>query len=144
MKKKQEEMDWKEAVNYIVIHLKELFDLRKWRIVIKFGPLDSRAIQDQDSTYRDVRITFDLTKFDDIDELISTVRHEMIHLLFSPFDDVHKQLKQGLDEENGIFFHGSYINAEEKTLNNFEYILDTIDSDLSIKNLKKAILKYGD
>jgi hypothetical protein len=84
-------MDRSEVEAFVRRKLPELqrvFGLDRWTILLQFGPRDLRgpADCDRDARYDLATIGFDPEKIDDPQELETFIRHELFHIVHSPFD----------------------------------------------------------
>lgn len=102
----------------------ERLGLSWWRLVFALGPTDLgpdyNAVCFRLPNYDRARITLDPEGLDSKDEVISTLRHELLHLIHAPFDLVESQLAEALSDKEFRVLAPLWRYATEQTVRNLE------------------------
>ena len=126
-------------VSEVVVYTRELFDLVKWDITIKFMSLDCKAQVNIDEAYRMATLCFDISQHTSEEDMADTIRHEMLHIVMNQYELVHAIQKASMGDEFKPTYKG-YENAEELTINHLEFILSQ-SVKLSPKGIRQAVYK---
>lgn len=99
-------MDASEVKRIVETHvdiLKEALALFHWRITISYDPERDgwKASCDRNGgDYLRAAINIDPAKHGDEDDVVESLKHELIHLLLTPFDVYRNVLTAGVDEDS--------------------------------------------
>lgn len=105
---------------------RDLF-LKEWEIDIGVAKLDddAKGASGVMPEYKSSSITIDHTRADDEDDLYRTVRHELVHVMISPFEKYRNQIRFAVSSA-GVWrvLEECYRTCMEETVVNIEKVLD--------------------
>jgi hypothetical protein len=119
-------MDKSQVQAVVERELKPLIDrlgLDRWDIKVKYGPIgDDRSGQCSRAVYYDqATISFDPELIEDEADVLKTLRHELFHIVHSPFDLYSCAVDNaGLDKPMDDVLDRIWRHACEKTVINLE------------------------
>jgi len=101
--------------------LKSALGLHFWDIDLVIGRCETEGAVGENGLlpeYERATITIDHARIENEDELLNVVRHEMIHCLLAPMEDVLKVMHALLDDDKSskALVDGVYDRALERTV----------------------------
>lgn len=115
-------------------HIRWALQLQAWHINIEFETLkpnnsgpENRICKGQshpDPRYRLATIYIDPTEHDDKDDLLWTLRHEIIHVALSAYQPLYWQIQDATTPSEYQILETQRQNAEEQTVWQIEQMLD--------------------
>jgi hypothetical protein len=121
-----------------------------WHIRIAYTPaqtsadgIDSKGECTRLVDYNSAAITLNPEAFDDEAEVVKTLRHELFHVVLSPFDVAWNAVKKALDEESVLFgvVQSVWTHATEKAAINLERMHHGLSGKAAVAAKVKATPK---
>ena len=105
-----------------------LFGIPHWRVTVEYGPIDSSgacgapaAEMNVQPQYERALMSIDPEKIQDEEMLEAVLKHELLHILHSPFALVWDAIAEAIPDENLYkAIRSIYWNANEMTVRNLE------------------------
>lgn len=112
--------------------LKPLMGLTHWKIYIDVDPtLDAQGCCDVNGSYRTARITLNPYQHDTVEDLRSTVIHELIHIVNWPLVRTINVMAQMIPNEQHGVLEEMWRVAEEELTTSVEFmLLEALGTDL--------------
>lgn len=100
--------------------------VQDWNLRIAYERLDEKdaAQVSMLTDYKKATIVIDPDKHDDPEEVLRSLRHELLHLHLGPYDLVEETMMQVLTEANRRVFSRLLTAACEQTIRNLEGMLE--------------------
>jgi len=127
----------RKEVNRVIRHLRWAMQLQDWKIDVEYRKLDD-GVKGQvysKPRYQTARICLDPVEAEDVDDLLITLRHEMLHILHSEFEvvrDAAHDLCQSNREK--ALLDGAWIESSERCVVMLERMID-VGLGLDVKGL---------
>ena len=106
------------------------FGLAGWRLVLKYGPCPSSATAAAEVStnldYQRAWVTVNPHTADDEADVIDSVRHELLHLVVSPYDLFFDHVAGGLVGAEAAQVRKLFVWSMEQSVLNMERMLDGI------------------
>lgn len=150
---KETSLDRKAAEKYlekndIVSRLRWTLNLQDWTIHIVWGHIPSSHGEhsvvagncNADPNYREATICLNNEVIEDKEKLLFVLRHEMLHIMISPFHLFHRQAGECMGEHAVEALRHAYTLGMELTIGNIERMLDQ-GLELNPKGMLKRLEK---
>jgi hypothetical protein len=102
--------------------------LQAWTVVVEFGTTgeeDIAATCLRKGDYEKAIITIDPEYMHDEQHVLTTLRHELLHIFGAPFDLFYEAVAQVIDEKSLLAVRRVYANAQEKLCLSLERMFDS-------------------
>ena len=120
-------MDRSEVKKIVEDHFKFMkwdMQLQKWEIEVSFDANDdSKAICSAEPNYHRAYINIDPSRHESAEDVVESLKHEMIHVLHCPFETYRKAVAHHLDEESFDALDEVFVMASEHTRSNIDNML---------------------
>lgn len=117
-------MDQSKVKEWVGANLERLMaqcGIPHWRVVVWYDALDEATAECSPRLkYESARITIDPARIDDIEELERVLRHELFHIVHSPFHILWDAVAQTFTQEQCDIFNQLWSYAQEMTVKNLE------------------------
>lgn len=121
-----DESTLRQIITDCYIPMRAALGLNDWSITIVVDRLDGlKAEIEYRTCYRCAAITFDPSGIKDRDDLLDTLRHEMLHLLHAETSLYEHALRRSLSREAMIPYEQMITHAHERLVGNLERMLDS-------------------
>lgn len=116
----------REIVNAHIKQMRWALQLQDWQIDVTHVHLDGDAIGDcrPEPTYRRAYIRIDSDKCDDVNEVLETLRHEMLHIFDAEMETYRKAVSQLISDETFNAIDEFFRQAVEGMVHRVERMLD--------------------
>jgi hypothetical protein len=140
------ESDVKHWVDNNIDRLMSMFGIPHWRIAVAYRPgsFEDEFVElmrvSTRPEYERSMITINFYQIQDFEELESTLKHELMHILHSPFYSVHDLIENGLGDDHPLLavIDEAFRQAGEMTVRNLERMHFGHCKALSVEGKPKA------
>ncbi len=116
----------REIVNAHVKEMRWALQLQDWRINVFYRHLDGEAVADcrSNAGSRQAWIRIDNDKCDDKEEVLTTLRHELLHIFHAEMETYRKAVGQLIEDGPFNAVDEFFQQANEKFVTRIEQMLD--------------------
>ena len=123
-------MDRSEVKKIVDEHVRFMiwdFQIQRWRLDVSFDEAEEekeKARCTADPSYFTAYINIDPARHEDKDDVLRSLRHELLHIMDAPYEIYRKTIAQLLTEEAFHALDEVFIMAKEQTRFNIESMIE--------------------